>query len=190
VPRDPSPARAPLLLDANVLIDLVKLGCLAEVAGLPRFEMLVVDEVVAELTRPAQARSLERAMEDGLVARVSLGLADELAQMASLTRFLGAGEAASLAYAASRDALLATDEQQPKLMREVRALIGEERLVRTTDLLAAAVTSGALSLERLGGAVSALAAGAATDRDRDDVTHLERVVARVSREVTNREGRG
>ncbi len=177
----PPTERTPLLLDANVVIDLAKLGCLEQVARLPGLALLVVDEVVAEVKHPAQAAALQRAVDSGLIARVTLGDPAEQALMASLGLALGAGEAASLACAATRGHFLATDEKRPKLIREVRDRLGERRLVRSTTLLARAVTEHIVSLEGLNERLRQLSERASSPRDHDDAEHLERTLQAVTR---------
>jgi len=171
--------RAPLLLDANVIIDLLKLGALLEVARLPRYELLVATVVRAEVRRPEQAAALEAAIADGAVQEVALDSLEEQALMAPIRDTIGAADAACLAGAAHRGGLVASDEQRGKFMREARRLVGEERLVRSHSLLAEAIAANLVTMDRLRGAVAAFAATAATARDHDDVEHLERVLARV-----------
>jgi hypothetical protein len=57
----PTAERSPVVLDANVVIDLAKLDCLERVARLEGFVLLVVDEVVAEVKQPEQAAGGEQA---------------------------------------------------------------------------------------------------------------------------------
>ncbi len=169
----------PLVLDANVIIDLVKLGVLHDVARVARYSFLVVEEVMDEVRRPEQARALQEAIATGIVVATALQSLEEEALLASLKESLGAGEAACLAVAHHRKFLVASDETQRKFMREVRRLIGEDNLVRSATLLAKVGGKELECLERLDGAVAALAATAANPRDREEVAHLERVVGRV-----------
>lgn len=169
----------PLLLDTNVIIDLLKLGVLVDVARLPRHSLLVVAEVRGEVLRPGQAEALRDAFGSCLIGEAVLDTIDEEALYATLKEVLGAGEAACLAMAHHRGFAVASDETRPKLMREVKRLIGNERLVRTPELLAEGASSGLLSIDRLQGAVAALAATATSPRERDEVGHLEWVLARV-----------
>jgi predicted nucleic acid-binding protein len=169
--------RVPLVLDANVIIDLVKLGVLLDVARLRRFQPLVPSVVRAEVRRPEQAEALAAAIAAGAVDEVELESIEEQALMAPISDTIGAADAACLAAAAHRGGMVASDEQRGKFMREARRLVGEERLVRSHTLLAEVIAAGFVAMERLEGAVAALAATASTARDRDDVEHLERVLA-------------
>jgi hypothetical protein len=83
--------------------------------------------------------------------------------------------------------MVASDEQRGKFIRETKRLVGEERLIRSHVLLAEAVVAGLVTMERLHGALAALAATASTPRDRDDVEHLERVLARCAASIGGQE---
>ncbi len=171
------PPRVPLLLDANVIIDLVKLGVLADVVRLSRYEPLVTPVVKCEVHRPEQAAALAAAIAAGAIGEVGLESTEEQALMTPIATAIGPGDAECLAAASYRGGMLASDESTRKFMREARRLIGEERLVRLHSLLVEVVASGLVTMERLRNAVAALATTAASSRDRDDVEHLERVLA-------------
>ncbi len=178
--------RAPLILDANVIIDLIKLGVLPEVARLPHYEPLVATVVRAEVRRPEQAEALAAAITVGAIGEVGLDSVEEQALMAPIRDTIGAGDAACLAAAGYRGGLVASDETRRAFMREAGRLVGEQRLVRLHSLLAEAIAAGLVSMERIKGAVTALAATASNPRDRDDVEHLERVLERVRATIDTR----
>jgi hypothetical protein len=171
--------RAPLILDANVVIDLIKLGVVVDVTRLPQYEFLVPTVVRAEIRRPEQAAALVSAIGGGAVGEVALDSIGEQALMASITHTIGTADAACLAAAAHRGGLVASDEQRGAFMRETRRLVGDHRLIRLQSLLTEAISAGLVTTQRLEGAVAALAATASCPRDRDDVEHLERVLIRV-----------
>jgi len=171
--------RVPLILDANVIIDLIKLGVVVEVTRLPQCTFLVPTVVKAEIRRPEQAAALASAIAGGAIGEIALDSIEEQALMAPSTNTIGAADAACLAAAAYRGGLVASDEQRGAFMREIRRLVGEHRLMRLQSLLARAIASGLVTTERLEAAVAALAATASCPRDRDDVQHLERVLIRV-----------
>lgn len=166
-------------MDANVLIDLLKLGVLRGVAGLEAWKILIPEVVRAEVRRPAQAAVLDAALADGSMEEIVLESLEEQALMAEIAGVIGRADAACLAAATHRGAQLASDERRRPFLREVRRLLGEHRLVRLESLLAQAIASGLLTMEHLEGAVRALASTAMTARDHDDVSHLERVLDRV-----------
>lgn len=170
---------AALIADANSLIDLIKLGAFNSVAQLAEYQLLVIDGVVMEIRRPEQSRSLQEAIRSELISRVSINTLEELELFARLQTVLGSGEAASLAYASINQCLFLSDETQRAFMREVRALIGENRLVRTHSVLALAIKRQKLVLSALEAEVEKLKKAASTSRDWDDIRHLQRVLDRV-----------
>jgi hypothetical protein len=181
-----TPRRVPLLLDANAIIDLAKLGVLADVLRLPRYEPLVTPIVRGEVRRPEQAEALAAAIATGAIGQVALEGIEQYALLAPITKAVGTADAECLVAASQLGGLLASDETRRTFMREARRLIGGERLVRLHALLAEAIASGLVTMERLRGAVAALAATAESPRDRDDVEHLERVLARVEETIDPR----
>ncbi|MEW5817697.1 MAG: hypothetical protein AB1798_20170, partial [Spirochaetota bacterium] len=90
---------SPIIVDANSLIDIIKLGALNSVMRIADYHFLVIDEVVREIRRTDQASILKHPMERGLISRVSISNLDELELFAQLQTVLDPGEAASLAYA-------------------------------------------------------------------------------------------
>jgi len=143
-----------LLLDANAIIDLVKLGVLAEVVRLQQYEVLVTPIVRGEVRRPEQAEALAAAIAAGAIGEVALESAEEQALMAPITKAIGPGDAECLAATSWRGGVLASDETRRKFMREARRLIGEERLVRLHTLLAEAIAANRVTMERLHGALA------------------------------------
>jgi len=175
--------RVPLLLDANVIIDLAKLGIMADVVRLQRYEPMVTPIVRGEIRRPEQAEALAAGIAAGAIREVALEGIEQYALLAPISEAIGAADAECLVAASQLGGMLASDETRRKFMREARRLIGGERLVRLHALLAEAIASGLVTMERLRGAVAALAATAESPRDRDDVEHLERVLARCAASV-------
>lgn len=172
-----------VVVDANALIDLIKLSALIPVTNIAGYRFLVVEEVVGEIRRPGQAEILKSAIRKGCISTVMLNLPEELALFARLYAVIGRGESASLAYASLHGCLFLSDEKQRAFMREVVALIGEKNLIRTPDLLAGAVKSRAISLAGLKSRVKALKDLAAGPKDRDDLEHLDRVLDRIRKSL-------
>jgi predicted nucleic acid-binding protein len=160
---------SPIIVDANSLIDLIKLGALIAVTQIVAYHLLVTEEVMREIRRPDQVRILRHAMERGQISRVSIRNTDELELFIRLQPVLDPGETASLAYASIHQCLFLSDETQRAFMREVRALIGEKRLVRTHTILAAAISSQALSFSSLKTGFEKLRKSASCPRDLDDI---------------------
>jgi len=102
----------------------------------------------------------------------------------NLQTVLDKGEAASLAYASINQCLFLSDETQRAFMREVRALIEENRLVRTHSVLAIAIERQKLAFSGLKTELEKLKKTASTSRDRDDIQHLQRVLDRVRKALS------
>ncbi|MFZ2055017.1 MAG: hypothetical protein WAU81_12590 [Candidatus Aminicenantales bacterium] len=175
-----------LIVDANSLIDLIKLGALISVAQLAEYQFLIIDEVVNEIRRPEQAGILQEAIRRGLISKVSISTLNELELFAKLQTVLDLGEAASLAYASINRCLFLSDETQRAFMREVRAHIGEKRLVRTHTVLAVAIKRQKLGLSALKAEVEKLKKTAYTLRDWDDIQHLQRVLDRTREAISEK----
>lgn len=173
-----------LLIDANSLIDLIKLSMLIPVTEMADYHFLVTEEVIMEIKWPEQVRVLDASLQNGMLRRISLSSLEELALFARLHQILDLGEAASLAYAAVNACYLLSDETQGAFMREVRRHIGEKRLVRTATLLAQTIDSHIVSVVDLSARLGLLRATAASSREKDDVEHLARVLDRVKKLIS------
>ncbi len=170
---------SPLIIDANSLIDLIKLQALISVAQLIEYQFLVTDEVVNEIRRPDQAIILQAAIKERLIYKVSISTLDELELFTKLQAVLDLGEASSLAFASINQCLFLSDETQRAFMREVRSLIGEKRLVRTYTVLAMAIRHQKLAFSGLKSELEKLKKTASSSRDWDDIRHFLRVLDRV-----------
>ena len=179
----------PVLLDANVLIDLLKLDALTAVAKGAGYELLVVDEVEAEIRWPRQRRALSAAIAADCVARVSLESLQSQEAYARLCNDLDSGEAACVAYAAEHSVVIASDETNNRFRRTVDEELGQGCVVRLEDLLAAAIAHGTITEAGIGELVEKLGNAAQTPRDRDDAAHLARVLCRL-RSVLEAAGAG
>lgn len=141
-----------LVLDANALIDLLAPSFLRAVARCLGFRFWVVENVQREVSRPDQRDRLERLLADGIIGTTVVGAEDttwlrELDTYAHLKRFLGDGEAASLAVARHRGWVFVSYEKG-RLRREAENLLGE-RFWRTPILLAKMVKAKAITVDQL-----------------------------------------
>ena len=168
-----------LVSDANVLIDLIKLGILEAVLGGCDFDVAAVLEVIGEVQRPDLAATLSAAIDGGLLRRVCLESSEEVAESAKLSVTLDIGESATLAYAQHHGCHIATDERRGKVLREIRARIGDARLVRGPELIAQAVRAGSVDVQTVECRASLAILTATTPRARDEGAHLVRVIGRV-----------
>jgi hypothetical protein len=73
-----------VVADASVLINLIHVDALQLLRRLARFEFVVVEHVVQEITRPDQAAALAHAMQRGWIRRESLDRPDGLEVFADL----------------------------------------------------------------------------------------------------------
>ena len=83
--------------DANILINLMHVDLLSLLGSLERFEFVVPDQVLEEVTAPEQAAKLDAAIERGWLRRVSVKGIQELTDYADLKLIMGKGESACLA---------------------------------------------------------------------------------------------
>ena len=82
------------------------------------------EEVVREVSEPAQSQAFQTAISSGLLYVVQLTDPSELTVYAELIEILGIGEAASLTLEQCRGWLMASDERK-KFYRETTARLGQ-----------------------------------------------------------------
>lgn len=134
-----------VVVDATVIIHLANAQCLNLLGALKGYEFVVPDQVVEEITRPQQAAALERAVRAGWLRRESSTEPVEIALYGELRARMGKGEAACLAMAATRGWMLASDDRGRAFRRLAREYVGQERLLDTPGIAAAARAEGVLS---------------------------------------------
>jgi len=88
---------------------------------------------------------METAIADGILTELEITDPAEIALYGELRRFLGDGEAACLAVAATRRWVIATDEKR-RLRRELFKRLGEEYLLNTPGAIVAALRAGILTV--------------------------------------------
>ncbi len=135
-----------VVTDANILINFMRAEHLSLLGALTSFEFVIPEEVVAEITNPVQREQLEAALTRGELHTFVLEDTTELTIYAELRHVMGKGEAACLALAEVRGWIVASDEKK-RFRREVRARLGEGRLVTTAGLFVLAIRAGLLSVE-------------------------------------------
>ncbi len=134
-----------VITDTSVLINLAHTGHLPLLGRTSGYRFLVADEVLAEIQDPVQRASVDGALLDGSLGRVSIETTEELAVYVELTRILGSGEAACLALAAARGWLIACDERRV-FLREARAMLGEQRVINTPGIYLLWIRCGILTV--------------------------------------------
>ncbi len=144
-----------VVVDANIVINFIHVGRLALLGALPGYDCVVPEDVVAEITEPAQREQLERAVADGYLRIETITDPDDLVQYAEMRRMLGRGEAACLVLAGRYGWLVASDEKG-RFQREASTRLGPHRTVNTAGLFVAAIRAGTISIEEADQAKSIL----------------------------------
>jgi predicted nucleic acid-binding protein len=134
-----------VVADASVLINLIHVDALELLGRLVRFEFVVVEHVVEEITRPDQAAALAHAMQRGWIRCESLDRPDGLEVFADLLRVIDRGEAASLAWAVIEGAAIACDDRRAR--REATVRLGAGSILTTPGVLLAAIRDGLLTFD-------------------------------------------
>jgi predicted nucleic acid-binding protein len=135
-----------VVTDANILINLMRIGRLDLLGQLGGFEFVVPPEVAAEIVDPEQASALEGAFAAAWIHPESLTEIEGLALYSELVAIMGKGEAACLSLAVTQGWMIASDERRV-FRREVLARLGANRLLNTPGILLLAIKQGLLSVE-------------------------------------------
>lgn len=144
-----------ILLDTNVIIDLIELGCLARVLEVGAFRFWIVENMREEVTDPGQRAILGEQLQRGAIRQTRVDDIKELETYVELRTVLADGEAASIAAAVHRGWAFATYEKG-RTEREALRRLGPSRYLRTPHLLAAAIEEGCMTLEDLDTALTTL----------------------------------
>ena len=139
------PARI-VVTDASVLINLIHVDRLDLLGTLPGFEFVVPPEVESEISVPAQAQALDRAIGTDSLRRKSFQTTTELQRYAQYVRILGRGEAACLAMAEVLGWSIASDERG-KLLKLARRRLGAGRILNTPGVFIIAIRANLITVE-------------------------------------------
>lgn len=134
-----------VVTDANVLINFLRIGQMPLLGALNAHRFLVPDEVLAEITDPAQQDVLGSVIASGCLRKVVVDTIASLALFAELRGVMGRGEAACLALAATSGCYIASDEKK-RFRRRAIELIGESRILRTESILVEAIRQRIISI--------------------------------------------
>ena len=134
-----------VITDANVLINLLRIGQLRLLGALDPYQFVVPEEVLGEIIDPAQRDETDSAISRGDFGRVVVDTLEALALFAELRDVMGAGEAACLALAATMGCHIASDEKK-RFRRRAIELIGEDRILRTESILLEAIRQGRIAV--------------------------------------------
>jgi predicted nucleic acid-binding protein len=127
-----------VITDTNVLINFMHIGQVALLGELPAYKVGLPTEVLHELTDIRQRTCIDAAIEADKIHLVVVEAIDAVALFGDLRDLMGRGEAACLALAATSGCYLASDEKK-RFRSTAIELIGEERILRTEDLLLEAI---------------------------------------------------
>ena len=139
-----------VITDANVLINLLRIGQLPLLGKLDAYRFLVPEEVVGEITDPAQRDALAAAIAAGHLGQIVVNTIEALTLFAELRDVMGRGEAACLALAATTGCHIASDERK-RFRRRAIELIGEAHILRTESILLEAIRQGRISVSEADG---------------------------------------
>jgi predicted nucleic acid-binding protein len=134
-----------VVADANVLINLIHVGRLGLIMGLPGFEFVVPDHVYSEVHKEDQRAALDEAVKHGGVRIESITDPASIGLYVELKERMGQGESACLVLAVERGWSLASDEKK-RFRREAESRIGRDRIIGTKDLLVLAIRAGLLTI--------------------------------------------
>jgi predicted nucleic acid-binding protein len=130
-----------VLVDANVLLNLAFVNRLDLLGALPELEFRSPVEVLTEIVSAREKMLVEDSRSRGDLGDIAFSEVAELALFAELRRSLGMGEAACLALAVYRGALVASDEKRA-FRREAETRLGPGRILNTPGLLLLAIRRG------------------------------------------------
>ena len=136
--------RRVVAVDANVLINLIHVDALDLLGKLDDFDFVVMEDVIQEIARPAQAAALVNAISQAWIRRERLEQPEGLTLFAELGRVVDRGEAATLAWAAVASASIACDDRRAR--READHRLGKGKILTTPGLLILAIRAGLLTV--------------------------------------------
>lgn len=132
--------------DANVVINFIHAGLLGDLPRLVGLSFIVTDVVYEEISYHEQRVALDAALAAGTWRRESLFDLDAISLQADLMTIMDPGEASTLALAATKGYLVASDERRA-FLREARVRLGTGRIVDTPGLIVLAIRAGTLTVK-------------------------------------------
>ena len=140
----------PIVLDASVLLNFVKIGRI-ELLGQLGTSVVLLDQVLDEVIRPEQRETVEGAVKAGILDLQSVRNPVEVALFANLRTDgrLGAGECAVLAVALNRNWVAGLQDRRARVEGQRRR--EDLALCQTEDLVLKLIRSGHLTLNEADG---------------------------------------
>ncbi len=141
---------ATIVLDTSVLLNFVNIGRI-ELLGQLDKSVVLPDQVLDEIRRPAQREAVEDAVTAGILDLQSIHNPAEVALFADLRADgrLGAGECAVLAVALTRHWVAGLQDRRARLEGQRRR--EDLALCQTEDLVLTLIQAGHLTLEEADG---------------------------------------
>ncbi|HEY0556610.1 MAG TPA: hypothetical protein VGG20_20310 [Thermoanaerobaculia bacterium] len=133
-----------VLVDANILFNFAFVERLNLLGAFPDLDFRAPVEVLAEVV--SEQERVQESLRLGHVGEATFSEVAELALFVELRRSLGMGEAACLALAVHRGALVASDEKRA-FRREAETRLGPGRILNTPGLLLLSIRRGLLTVE-------------------------------------------
>ena len=134
-----------VVADSSFLINFLAVDRMDILGRLPQFQFHVVNHVVAEIRYESQHARLQAATEGGGVTEIEITDPTEILLYDEFRRYLGDGEAASLAVAVSRRWVIAADEKG-RFRRELFSRLGEDYLLDTLGALLTAIRADVITV--------------------------------------------
>ncbi len=134
-----------VVADSSFLINFLVLDRMHILGGLPQFRFHVLNHVRVEIRYEDQRARLQAAVERDIVTELEIIEPSEVLLYDELRRFLGDGEAASLAVAVRRRWVIAADEKG-RFRRELFDRLGENYLLDTAGALVTAIKAGVITV--------------------------------------------
>lgn len=140
-----SDGRILVVADTSFLVNFLALNRMDILRGLRGYTFRIPNHVVREIEYEDQKERLHDALTEGTLSEIELTDLAEVALYADLRRFLGDGESACLAVAATRRWVIAADEKG-RLRREVMERLGEGYLLNTPGAIVEALRARILTV--------------------------------------------
>jgi len=140
-----SDGRILMVADTSFLLNFLVIDRMDVLAGLQALAFRAPNHVVLEVRYPEEKERLHVALAAGTLSEIEITDLSEIALYVHLRTFLGDGESACLAVAATRQWAIATDEKG-RLQREIFERLGEDYLLDTPGALIAALRAGVLTV--------------------------------------------
>ena len=136
-----------VVTDTNILVNLAHAGRLALLNELLPYQFVLPVEVLDEIKDTQQLAAVNGLLVQGVLTLLTTMSISQLSTYANLKSRMGSGEAACIAWAECDVLYLIASDEKRIFRREVVARLGENRLLRTQDILLHAIRIGRLTVQ-------------------------------------------